>query len=324
MQPQLVPQRVERMVQRDHFGQPEARQPHEAGAAAPPRHVIDELDRCPVTPVQVLGHQQQRPALGVTVDQLPNLAQHSIRADTHQLSTQCLALVGCAQPRQLQQPSGRDRAQQCRNLTVSAAQLRKRLQHRQIGFAGTVQIDALTARASDVAKARDKVFNKRGLTDPGLAGNPDHCTFTAEHSVPEAAQLRGLFNTTDEPRLGLPSSGRTLHLSGCRYVDRDGDKPITSARHCFDKPRLARIIIEHRPQIADRRLENRVADVLVTPNLVEQGVLAEQHPGPSGQRAEKGEGRRRQCNGPSAAEQGGVCFIELELVEVNPHRIQGI
>ena len=63
MQAQLVPQRVERMVERHDLGEAKACKPHEPRAAAAPRDVVDELDRRAVAPMQVLGHQQQRPAL---------------------------------------------------------------------------------------------------------------------------------------------------------------------------------------------------------------------------------------------------------------------
>ena len=213
----------------------------------------------------------------------------------------------------------------CGNLTVAAAQFRERLQHRQIGLTGAVQIDALPPRASDVAKSSHKVLNQRGFADPGFAGNPDHCALAAERAGPEAAQPRERFRATDEPRLGLPPSRRSVHLcdrSGCRYGGWDGNEPIASARHRFDKAWLARIITEHRPQIADRRLENRVGDELVTPYVVQQSVLDEQRAGPSDQRTEKGEGRWRERNRLSTAEQRGVRFIEFELVEVNQHRVR--
>ena len=134
------------MVQRDHLGQAEARQPHQARAAAPPRDVVDELDRRPVAPVQVFGHQQQRPLLGVAVEQLAHLAQHAVGAHAGQFAPQRVAFLRGAQPRQLQQPGRRHAAQQRGQSAVLAAQLGHRLQHRQVRLAGAVVLHALAAR----------------------------------------------------------------------------------------------------------------------------------------------------------------------------------
>jgi hypothetical protein len=55
------------MVRRDHLGHAKGREPHQASAAAPPRDVVDELDRRAVAPVQVFRHQQQGALVGVSV-----------------------------------------------------------------------------------------------------------------------------------------------------------------------------------------------------------------------------------------------------------------
>ena len=52
----------------------EPQQPRRRAAA---REVVDELHRGVVAPVQVLGDQQQRPILGVAIEQLAHLAQHA-------------------------------------------------------------------------------------------------------------------------------------------------------------------------------------------------------------------------------------------------------
>ena len=191
VQAQLVPQRVERMVQRDDLGEAKACEPHEARAAAPPRDVVDELDRRAVAPMQVLGHQQQRPALGVAIEQLAHLAQHAIRADAGELSSQRVALLRGAEPRQLQQPGRRHGAQQRHgSVAVAAAQLGQGFEHGKIRLAGAVVLDALAARAGDVAEAGDEVLDQRRLADTRFAGNPDDRALAAARDVPGAAQPR--------------------------------------------------------------------------------------------------------------------------------------
>ena len=121
VQPQLMPHPVEWMIQRDDLSGTKACQPHEARAAAPTGDVVDELNGRTVAPMQVLGHQQQRPALGIAIEHLAHLAQHSIQAHSRKLASQRIALLGAAQPRQLQQPGRRHGTQQGRNATVEAA-----------------------------------------------------------------------------------------------------------------------------------------------------------------------------------------------------------
>ena len=75
------------MVERHDLGETEACKPHEPRAATAPRDVVDELDRRAVTPMQVLGHQQQRATLGVAIEELAHFAQHAIRVDAGELSS---------------------------------------------------------------------------------------------------------------------------------------------------------------------------------------------------------------------------------------------
>ncbi len=129
VQTKLVAQSVERMIASNDLGEPEARQPHDTGAAAPPREEFDELDRRPIAPMQVFRDQQQRPILRVAIEEFAHLPEHPLRGCADELLAQRFALLGGAEPRQLQQPGRRDRAQQRRNVRGSSAKLRKCLEH---------------------------------------------------------------------------------------------------------------------------------------------------------------------------------------------------
>ena len=99
MQPQLAPQRIERMIERHDLGEAEACEPHEARVASPSRDVVDQLDRRAIAPMKILGHKQQLPALARAVQKLAHLAQHAVRRDTGELPPQSVALLGGAEPR---------------------------------------------------------------------------------------------------------------------------------------------------------------------------------------------------------------------------------
>ncbi|MCY1562487.1 hypothetical protein D9M68_998930 [compost metagenome] len=120
--------------------------------------------------MQVFGHQQQRPLLRVAVQQFAHFPQHAFRTNAGKLTSQTVSLLGSAQPRQLQQPSRCDCAQQRWKRGVTAAQIGERLQHRQVGLTGTVVFNAMAARAGDAAKAGDEMLNQRGLANSRFAG----------------------------------------------------------------------------------------------------------------------------------------------------------
>ncbi|MNN25921.1 hypothetical protein D3C81_1394130 [compost metagenome] len=184
LQAQFVAQRIERMIERHHLGDAEARQPHKPSAAASPRHIVDELDRRPIAPVQVFGYQQQRSLLGVAVQQFTHFPQHAIRTDAGKLAPQRVSLLRGAQPRQLQQPGRRHGAHQRRQGRVAAAQIGQRLQHRQVRLAGAVVLHAMAACAGNAAKAGEEMLDQRGLANPRFSGKPEHCTLPAVSPFP--------------------------------------------------------------------------------------------------------------------------------------------
>ena len=323
VQAQLTSQGVERMVRRDHLGHAKGREPHQASAAAPPRDVVDELDRRAVAPVQVLRHQQQGALVGVAVQQLAHLPQHAVRAYAGQFSPQCVAFLGGAEPRQLQQPGRPDRAQQRGQVRVLAAQLSQSLQHRQIGLAGAVVLDALAARHGDASQARHEVLDQHGLADARFAGHPHHRPLPAAGLAPGAAQPRDRIGTTDERRR-FTRAGKRADGGRVRRHRRSGrgrDEAVTTARHGLYEARLAGVVTERGAQVADGGLQHRFGDEPVTPDRVEQRVLRQQSVRLARQRAQQAEGGGRERDGLSAAQQPGIRLIQLEVVEPEADRI---
>ena len=161
------------MIERHDLGETKACEPHEARVAAPSRDVVDELDRRAIAPMEVLGYKQQRPALARAIQKLAHLAQHAISRNTGELPPQSVALLGGAEPRQLQEPGRCDRTQQRHERAVDAAQLRQGFEDGEVRLAAAVLIDALAADAKNIAEIRDEMLDQRRLADPRLAGNPD-------------------------------------------------------------------------------------------------------------------------------------------------------
>ena len=188
VQAQLAPQGVERMVRRHHLGQAEGRQPHQAGAAAPPGDVVYQLDRRPVAPVQVLRHQQERTLFGVAVQQLAHFPQHALRAHASEFAAKRLSFFRGAEPWQLQQPRRRHATQQRGRRSIIATQLGQRLQHRKVRLTGSVVLHALAARDGRAAQAAHEVLDQRGLADARLAGHPHHRPLAAAGTIPGTVQ----------------------------------------------------------------------------------------------------------------------------------------
>ena len=237
------------MIQRDHLGETEACKPHDARAAAPSRDIVDELNRRTVAPVQVLGYQQQRPALGLAIEQLAHFAQHAIRARARELSSQGVALLRRAEPRQLQQPGRRHTAEQGRDRAVAAAQFREGVENGKIRLATTVVLHALAVCTNNIAEARNEMLDQRRLADARFAGNPDNRAAAAARKIPGAAKPRERFRATDEGWRLRRADGRNVCASRRRggYRSSGGNEAIASPRHRFDEARVTGIIIEHRP-----------------------------------------------------------------------------
>ena len=233
MQAQLAPQRVERMVERHDLGEAKACKPHEPRAATAPRDVVDELDRRAVAPMQVLGHQQQRPALARAIEKLAHLAQHAIRADAGELSSQRFALLRGAEPRQLQEPGRRDRAQQRDERAVAAAQLRQRFQHGKIRLAGAVVLDALAARTATSPRLAMKCSISVVLPIPGSPATQTIARLPL-HAMSQARRRRDSgFGATDEVGHVRGGNARNAWLDAWRSGDRTGggDEAVPAPRH---------------------------------------------------------------------------------------------
>jgi hypothetical protein len=304
MQAELAPQRVERMIRRHHLGDAEGGEPHQAGADAPPRDVVDELDRRSVAPVQVFSHQQQWTMLRVAVQQLAHLAQHAVGADTGELAAKRLSLFHSAEPGQLQQPSRRHTAQQPGQLPVAARQLGQRLQHRKIRLACAVVLDALTARDGRAMHAAHKVLDQHRLADSRLAGYPHHRALALARVIPGALQPCDRVGAADKrwcrARQGERPDHR--HRRRRRRRCRHRDEAIAPPGYRLDEAGLARAVAQGIAQIADGGLEHRFGHELVTPYRVEQRVLGQEGARMACQRAQQAEGGRRERNGLSVAQ----------------------
>ena len=123
------------------------------------------------------------------------------------------------------------------------------------------------------------MLDQRRLADTGFAGNqttvrlPLHARSQAPCSR-ESASARPMKDGACGGGLG------TIGLDAWRSVSHwGGDEAVASPRHRFDEARLAGIVVERRPQLADRGSQHRVGDELVAPDLIEQAFVVSRDPG---------------------------------------------
>jgi hypothetical protein len=322
MDAELAPQPVERMVERHDLGEPKRGEPHEPRVAAPPCDVVDELDSGAVAPVQVLRHQQQRLAVARAVEKRAYLAQHAIGGDTRELASQQVPFLRIGEPRQLQEPRWRRRTQQRYERVVRAAQVGDGLEHGKVRFARPMMLDALSSGTRDVAEAGDEVLDQGRLADTRLTGNPHDLALAAARGFPRVAKACKRFGPADERCIVecLDSGNVALDRRGDAF-DGLRDEAVPTPRHGLDETRLASVVAERRAQLADGRAQYGVADELVAPDLVEQGIRGQQRSAFAHEGAQDGEWRRGKRDGVALAHQAGVRLVEIERGEADPDRI---
>jgi hypothetical protein len=108
-----------------------------------------------------------------------------------------------------------------------------------------------------------------------------------------------------------------------RDPGRPGYEAVAPPGHGFDESRVAGIVAERRPELADYCLQDRFAHELVTPDFVEQRILGEQRARLPDERAEHGERRGRERDRCVVAHQGCIRLVQPEPVEAHAHRVGG-
>ena len=260
--------------------------------------------------MQVLGDEEQRAVRGAALEQLAHFAQHAGLACAGELAAQQLAFGRGREPRQVQQPGRRDCAHPFGDGGIAAAERRKRFEHRQIGLACAILLDALSVGAMHLADVGHEALDERGLSYAGLARDPHNLAPALRGEPPRRAQaLEHVGAPDDRPRR---RRCRSVVLSRC--VHR-GDEAIAAPRYRFDVARLFRVVVERCTQFADRRLEDGFADEAMSPDAVEKGVLRDEGSGRARQRAQHGKRLGREGHGLPGAGETCIGFVEFEIVE---------
>ena len=166
------------------------------------------------------------------------------------------------------------------------------------------------------------MLNERRFANAGLARHPHYGPLAVACAVPCPLQAREFRGTADKRRRRRLFELRRLGRGGGRWRKRRRfrNEPIATPRDCFNVSRLARVVRKDAPQVADGGLEHRVAHKAVTPDLVQQRVLAQERTRVADERAQESEGSRRQVDCLPGAPQHRIGLVELELAEAHAQR----
>jgi hypothetical protein len=199
----------------------------------------------------------------------------------------------------------------------AATQRAERFEHGQIGLSGTELLDALAMRHHGRREPVGERIDQGRLAHAGIAGDPADLRPAGTAAFPLHAQANQRFLPPDHARdrdgFGQRDERRRARRCG-DGADRT-DESITPAGRSFDVTRLGRVVGQRGAHLTDRRLEHGFADVLVTPDRVEQRVLADQLAGVARQGAQDGESLGRQGNGRTVRRQTRIRLVELEGIE---------
>ena len=286
------------------------------GARATARDVVHELHGSLIAPVQVFGDEHERMVLRVAVQELAHLPQHARLAGSRELAPQSLPFGSSGKPRKLQQPGRSDCTNELGERRVAAAQRRERLEDGQVRLAGAVLLDTLSMGAMRLAGFGHEVLDERGLSHPGLAGDPGDLAPARGGELPCRAQPLERAGAADD---GRPC--RRCHAAERRRRAERRDEAIPAPRYRFDVARPFGVVDQRCAQFADGRLEDRLADEAMAPDAIEQRVLRDERSRRARQRAQHGKRLGRERHRLPGARQARVGFVEVERAEAQPKRL---
>src|SRR5262249_40491881 len=157
---------------------------HQMRCLTLPREIRDQVQRRIVTPMKVFKNQHQRELGGQRLQRVAHLAKHALPSCAVDLATQQLSIRSVDQKRHRQKPHRLAGAKPIDDLAMLSAQLPDGFENRQIGFAGTVLFQALTATyayGSIGSNAASESINQDSLADACFSGDENDLTFSIEH-----------------------------------------------------------------------------------------------------------------------------------------------
>src|SRR5262249_32520494 len=187
--------------------------------------------------------------------------------------------------------------------TRRPAQPAKRLENRQIRFAGTVLIDALPAPDGPpvgVTDLRQEQFHQGGLADPQLSGHEHELPLSLHRAPQERMQTSELGLSAHQRGRRRRGHGGTRGAGGGRG-GHGPDESESSPVGRLDISRRARRVSERFAQIANAARQRRVAHDRVAPDRGEQLRFRDQPRAVLDEVSQDGECTRRQRESPRTA-----------------------
>ena len=224
---------------------PEDEQPRRFAPAGQPRQ---QVDRGRVAPVQVFQEQDEGRVGAQGVQGLHQLPQHPVARGPLRSALHGLEIRVGQQRRQLGQPGRRMLLEDPHHLFAPGrtTQSSERLEQRQVGFAGAVELHALPttdAQRLVAVDLREKLFHQRCLADPRLPGHEDQLPPAIHGPLEERVKLRELGRSPHQAQGRMRGSAQGLvpglgagRLGILSSKDRS-DEPESPPMDRFDVPR---------------------------------------------------------------------------------------
>jgi hypothetical protein len=277
--------------------------------------------------VDILEDQHQRRFLGQRIE---GRRQHVERVLVGAPGREIVA-IGVCRGDGIHEPAGRVAAKRFldRRTLGAVPELGNRFQHRQVGLATAVLLDALAARDPDMGARRppevaEGHVDRGRLADPGLAADePELPPATGRRPQP-GGDLGALALASHHETMGrtivVDVGGRGRDGAGHRRGSHRGDEAVPEARHGLDEARCRGLVPKHRAQLSRRQPQDVFGHRDARPDRVEQSPLRHQLARPLRQVLEEGEGLGPQGHPLAVAAQLPAAHVELERRELDDQR----
>jgi hypothetical protein len=336
---QLLLDGAERVLTEDDVGRTVGGEQEEPNGLVSPREVRDQVERRVIAPLQIVEPEHETARGTHRLERLCHLAEHAASGRCTEFLLEKRELATSHQGRHLDEPVGRIAAEDRRELVTprGTAQATERLEHREIGFARTVMLQAVSAADKKLGIngcLLDEGIGERSLADSCLTGEKHDlplASLRCREQLLESGELgRAPDHTTPLRRdqglrlrraVAAPSSCLVTWMLG---VLRDrGNEAIASAMHRLDDARGLRVLAQSRADFAQVHLQDAVAHADVGPEGVEQLFLGDQPPRVLGQVAKHGKRLRLEPARPAPPPESLVGEVEAKRREHDDGLYQG-
>ena len=290
--------------------------------------IEEEIGGGVVAPVEILEEQNDGGLAGRRLQEGPDFPQHALGRRRHHGGLEALRLAFREEPGDLDVPAGSDALEQS-NERLALWRTEETLecfQHRHVGLALSVLLDALSLQDVDVgARPRERAeefFAECGLADARLTGDEGKLPF-APLGLPETLmELMELGRAAHETMDGSAVCRPRCRCRRDRAKRRLGSdlthlchEAKAAAVDRLDEARHAPRVSERSPELGDRLRQGVVGHRRLGPDVAVKSFLRDEEPGAFDEVAQDVPGLRPEGDLSLSASEAVAGHIHVELAE---------